>query len=76
LEASPLELPSDLPWDSMLRFELERKEAFKLLTGKAVPENPWWHLYRSRAYRALGQSLNAEAEWQAGVAALPMIPPF
>jgi tetratricopeptide (TPR) repeat protein len=74
LEASPLELPSDLPWESMLRFELERKEAFRLLTGKAAPENPWWHLYRSRVYRALGQSLKAKAEWQAGVAALPMIP--
>jgi hypothetical protein len=74
LEASSLELPRDLPWESLLRFELQRKEAYRLLTDKAAPENPWWHLYRSRVYRALGQSLQAKAEWQAAVAALPIIP--
>src|SRR5262249_184944 len=64
LTATSLELPRDLLWEDWLRFQLERKEAFALITGKAAPENPWWHLFRGRSYLALGRSEKANAELQ------------
>jgi serine/threonine protein kinase/Flp pilus assembly protein TadD len=71
LTATSLELPRDLLAEDWLRFQLERKEAFALITGKAPPENPWWHLFRGRSYLAFGQFEKAEAELQAAVASHP-----
>src|SRR5262249_7536690 len=64
LTATPLAPPAELS----IRFPIERKEAFMLITGKPAPENPWWQLYRGRLHLALGKSQMAEAELKAAVA--------
>src|SRR5262249_37963380 len=42
-----------------------------LVTGKAPPENPWWHLQQGKLDLALGRKEKAETELQAAVAADP-----
>ncbi len=71
LTAPQVQLPRELAWEDWLRFELERREANLLITGKRAPVNPWWQLYRGRLFFALGQSEKAEAELKAAVAAHP-----
>src|SRR5262249_24122660 len=66
-----IELPGDLLWEDWLRFQLERKEAHALITGKAPPENPWWHLHQGRLKLALGGAEKAEAEFRSAVEARP-----
>src|SRR5262249_19051096 len=64
LSATPLAPHGELS----IRFSLERMEAYRLITGKPAPDNPWWHLHRGRLLLALGQSQKAESELQAAVA--------
>src|SRR5262249_15835247 len=66
-----IELPGDLLWEDWVRFHLERQEAYVLVTGKAPPENPWWHLHQGKLDLALGRKEKAETELQAAVAAGP-----
>jgi serine/threonine protein kinase/tetratricopeptide (TPR) repeat protein len=74
LRAGTVELPRDFPGGDWLGILLERKEAFALITGKAAPENPRWHLFRGRSYLALGLTEKAEAELHAALAAAPNDP--
>src|SRR5262249_54312675 len=69
-----IELPGDLLWEDWLRFHLERKEAYALVTGKAPPANPWWHLYQWRLCLALAQAEKADAEFEVAVAVSPNDP--
>lgn len=69
--ATTLELPRDLLWEDWLRFQIERQEAYTLITGKSPPENPWRRLYQGRLLLALGRADKAEAELQAAVPARP-----
>lgn len=57
-------------WNDWISCQLYRREAETLLEGK-TSDDPWEHLHRAKLYAQLGETDQADAEFQAAVAVRP-----